>query len=96
MINVNAKKDWHDIIYLYLQENIHMYCSGSGFPGERFIYIDHLWAIVFSLSIIVFEIMAKNSKVGHFRGNNSYKDSPYNFILAVDEFLKNHVKIGKN
>ena len=36
MINVNAKKDWHDIIYLYLQENIHMYCSGSGFPGERF------------------------------------------------------------
>jgi hypothetical protein len=23
---------------------------------------------------------AKNSKVGHFRGNNSYKDSPYNFI----------------
>jgi hypothetical protein len=36
MINVNAKKDWHDIIYLYLQENMHMYCSGSGFPGERF------------------------------------------------------------
>jgi len=24
--------------------------------------------------------MAKNSKVGHFRGNNSYKGSPYNFI----------------
>jgi hypothetical protein len=24
--------------------------------------------------------MAKNSKVGHFRGNNSSKGSPYNFI----------------
>ena len=24
--------------------------------------------------------MANNSKVGHFRGNNSYKGSPYNFI----------------
>ena len=24
--------------------------------------------------------MAKNSKVGHVRGNNSYKGSPYNFI----------------
>ena len=24
--------------------------------------------------------MAKNSKVRHFRGNNSYKGSPYNFI----------------
>jgi hypothetical protein len=24
--------------------------------------------------------MAKNSKVGHFRDNNSYKGSPYNFI----------------
>jgi hypothetical protein len=24
--------------------------------------------------------MAKNSKVGHFRGNDSYKGSPYNFI----------------
>jgi hypothetical protein len=24
--------------------------------------------------------MAKNSKVGYFRGNNSYKGSPYNFI----------------
>jgi hypothetical protein len=24
--------------------------------------------------------MAKNSKVGHFRSNNSYKGSPYNFI----------------
>jgi hypothetical protein len=24
--------------------------------------------------------MAQNSKVGHFRGNNSYKGSPYNFI----------------
>jgi hypothetical protein len=23
--------------------------------------------------------MVKNSKVGHFRGNNSYKGSPYNF-----------------
>ena len=44
------------------------------------IYIDHFLAIVFSLSIIVIEIMAKNSKVGHFRGNNSYKGSPYNFI----------------
>ena len=44
------------------------------------IYIDHISAIVFSLSIIVFEIMAKNSKVEHFRGNNSYKGSPYNFI----------------
>jgi hypothetical protein len=24
--------------------------------------------------------MAKNNKVGHFRGNNSYKGLPYNFI----------------
>jgi hypothetical protein len=24
--------------------------------------------------------MAQNGKVGHFRGNNSYKGSPYNFI----------------
>jgi hypothetical protein len=24
--------------------------------------------------------MAKNSKVRHFRGNNSYKGSPYNFF----------------
>ena len=44
------------------------------------IYIDNFLAIVVSLSIIVFEIMANNSKVGHFSGNNSYKGSPYNFI----------------
>jgi hypothetical protein len=41
---------------------------------------DDTLSIFFSLSIIVFEIMAKNSKVGHFRGNNSYKGSLYNFI----------------
>jgi hypothetical protein len=41
--------------------------------------------------------MAKNSKVGHFRGNNSYKGSLYNFIQmkTFDELYLHIISASK-
>ena len=44
------------------------------------IYIDHLRAIVFFFIYYSFRDNGQKLKVGHFRGNNSFKGSPYNFI----------------
>jgi hypothetical protein len=42
--------------------------------------------------------MAKNSKVGHFRGNNSYKGSLYNFIQmkTFDELYLHIISASKS